>query len=319
MKVQKTTESFSTAYCKKTVSGNVTEFMEMSVYPQQPAIRKISQNEYMTLLDGEIHEYKQSSNRSENKDSLRKTFRKIRDVINANCVKSDNLHWITLTYKRNETDVKQVYRDFDVFRKRLYRYADSIHRKRPEYISVLEPQSRGAWHIHLILIWHGKRPYISNNAVFQKLWGQGFTKIQGCPNSDNLGAYLSAYLGDIPVDEYTGDLSKAEIKEITTKQHKKKAFVKGGRLRLYPCGTNIFRHSRNIAKSVVSVLTDKKEIRRQKFNSGKQTYYIAFALTDDTSKEDTTIFVSKTFYNSKRKKSKKELLLAKASALGLLA
>lgn len=35
----------------------------------------------------------------------------------------------------------------------------------------------------------------------QNLWGQGFTKTKALDNCDNIGAYFSAYLGDMPLDE----------------------------------------------------------------------------------------------------------------------
>lgn len=309
MKLQKTTDNFKTAYCKKTVSGNVIEYTEMSSMPSQPPTIKLSKSEYINTLTGEICEYSQSADRSENTDSLRKTFRKIRDIVNANCISPQCLHWVTLTYADNITDTKTVYRDFDNFRKRFYRYCDKIGRNRPEYISVLEPQARGVWHIHLILIWDNKRPFIDNNGTFAPMWGHGFTKIQACPNSDNLGAYLSAYLGDIPVSEYSGDITKAPIKTV-----KGKKYIKGGRLSLYPVGTNIYRHSRGIKKPVSEVVPV-ADIHKEKVSSGARTYKAVYAVTDE--KTDKKTYISKEYYNIKRKKSQAQMLIEKAVALGL--
>ena len=235
MKIQKTNDNFTPKYCKKTVSGNITEFMEMSCSPSAPPVRKLSQSQYVNVNSGEVCDYNRSSSRSDNLDSLRYTFRRIRGLINTNCTIPQNLHWVTLTYADNVTDTKTVYKDFDKFYKRFKYYCGvKLGRSVPEYIAVLEPQQRGAWHIHLILIWDNKRPYIDNNSVFAPMWGHGFTKIQSCPNSDNLGAYLSAYLGDVPITEYSGDVTKAQIKTV-----KGKRYIKGGRLSLYPVGTNI--------------------------------------------------------------------------------
>lgn len=317
MKIRKTSDNFKTAYCKKTVSGNVTEYMEMSSMPSQPPVKKLSQKEYLNCITGEICEYSQSADRSENVDSLRKTFKHIRDVINTNCVSPQCLHWITLTYAENMTDTKTVYKDFDKFWKRFKYFCGKNGYTVPEYISVLEPQARGAWHIHLILIWDKKRPYIANNSTFQPLWGHGFTKIQACPNSDNLGAYLSAYLGDIPVSEYSGDITKAPIKTV-----KGKKYIKGGRLSLYPVGTNIYRHSRGIKKPVSEVVPV-ADIQKEKASSGKLTFSRSLLLSSADSSvsggsgKSPDLYIRHSYYNIKRLKSQAEKLIEKAVALGL--
>lgn len=317
MEIRKTSDSFKTVYCKKTVSGNVTEYMEMSAYPQQPPVVKLNQKEYLNCTTGEICEYSQSADRSENTDSLRKTFKHIRDVINANCSTPDFLHWVTLTYAENMTNTKQVYTDFDKFWKRFKYFCGKNGYTVPEYISVLEPQARGAWHIHLILIWDKKRPFIDNNGTFAPMWGHGFTKIQACPNSDNLGAYLSAYLGDIPVSEYSGDITKAPIKTV-----KGKKYIKGGRLSLYPVGTNIYRHSRGIKKPVSEVVPV-ADIQKEKASSGKLTFSRSLLLSSADSSvsggsgKSPDLYIRHSYYNIKRKKSQAEKLIEKAVTLGL--
>lgn len=313
MNIQKTSDRFHTAYCKRTRAGNVTTFTEMSNVPEQPCTVKLSKTEYMNTATGEICEYKQSSDRSENTDSLRKTFRKIRDLVNANCTTPDNIHWVTLTYAENMTDTKQLYSDFDKFLKRFKYWCKKNNRTAPEYIAVIEPQARGAWHIHLILIWDSKRPYIANNAVFAPMWGHGFTKIKGCPNADNLGAYLSAYLGDIPLSEFTGDRSIATIKNVGGKK-----FVKGGRLRLYPCGMNIVRHSRGV-KQPVSEVIPVDDVEKEKVNSGKLTFSRSLVLSDDTagSGKPSTLYIRHSYYNSKRPASQAQRLIQSALALGI--
>ena len=267
----------------------------------------------MNTATGEICEYKQSANRSENTDSLRKTFRKIRDLVNANCTTPENIHWVTLTYADNMTDTKQLYSDFDKFLKRFKYWCKRRELTAPEYIAVIEPQARGAWHIHLILIWNDKRPYIANNSEFAPIWGHGFTKIQGCPNADNLGAYLSAYLGDIPLSEFGGDTSTATIKNVGGKK-----FVKGGRLRLYPCGMNIVRHSRGIKKPVSEVVAP-DDVQKEKVNSGKLTFSRSLLLSDDTagSGKPSTLYIRHSYYNSKRPVSRAQRLIQSALALGI--
>lgn len=286
VEIKRNTKQFHTGYCKKITSGHITEFIEISAQPLQPQTMKLSKTEYIDLQTGEVKEYELSETRADNKDSLRKTFRKIRELINANCLDSEKVHWVTLTYRENMMDTKQLHSDFHNFWKRFKYYCKKQGLIAPEYICVIEPQKRGAWHCHVIFIWQQKAPYIANNAVLAPMWSHGFTKIQAIPNDcDNLGAYLSAYLADIPVDE-DGD-------NTTTK----KAIVKGGRLSLYPVGLNIVRHSKGI-KQADAELVPVDEIEKEKASAGTLTFKCSYAILDENGKER---YLSKSYYNTKRK------------------
>ena len=174
--------------------------------------------------------------------------------------------------------------DFRKFWQRFTYYCKKQGYKKPEYIAAIEPQERGAWHIHCIIIWKQRRPFIDNNSVFEPMWGHGFTKIQGVPDDcDNLGAYLSAYLSDMSLSE-DGD-------------GKEKKYVKGARLVLYPVGVNIFRHSRGI-KQPVSEQLDPDEIEKEKASCGKLTFTSSYTITDD---DGNIRYISKSYYNTKRK------------------
>lgn len=102
---------------------------------------------------------------------------------------------------------------------------------------------------------------IDNNTVVEPLWGHGFTKTKVISHVDNIGAYLSAYLASVEInDENKDDVFDTvykggreiviEDKEVTDKDGKKtiKKFIKGGRMYLYPSGTNLYRYSRGIKK-----------------------------------------------------------------------
>lgn len=276
-----------TRYCKKTVAGNVVEYLEMSSVPSAPSVRKLSATEYLNLITGEVCQYSQSDTRADNLDSLRKSFRALRALVNANCTDPHRLHWVTLTYADNMTDTKQLYKDFDAFRKRFQRWCVKSHLTPPEYITAIEPQARGAWHMHCILIWSGKRPYIDNNAVFAPLWGHGFTKIQGVPDDcDNLGAYLSAYLSDMALGDESDDKSG-------------KKYVKGARLSLYPVGVKIYRHSRGV-QMPASCDVDPENIKKEQASAGTLTYSCSYTVIDDDGNKR---YISKSYYNTKRPKS----------------
>src|SRR5574344_1588357 len=56
--------------------------------------------------------------------------------------------FVTLTYKENMTDTKRLYRDFKAFFMRLRRAYPFLK----EYFVAFEPQERGSWHAHMILL-----------------------------------------------------------------------------------------------------------------------------------------------------------------------
>ena len=93
--------------------------------------------------------------------------------------------------------------------------------------------------MHLIAIWQDRAPFVPN-AELRKCWSHGFVKVNAVTdNCDNLGAYLSAYLANVP------DESGEEVRQSdgTTKRIKKR-----GRLGMYPAHMNIYRTSRGIAR-----------------------------------------------------------------------
>lgn len=227
-------------HTKVSKQGNVIEVTQMSKRNAQARILKLSADEYINLADdtGEILEFNHSSNRSDLKQSLYRTFRNIRAIVNTNCPDPEKLRWVTLTYAENMTDPKRLYLDYKTFWKRFkYRYPGA------EYITVAEPQARGAWHLHVLFVFPDKAPFISNSKL-ASMWGHGFVKITDVSNVDNVGAYLSAYIADIEVP--LDSPQKGEIKE--QKDGTKKKYVKGGRLHLYPPGMNLYRCSRGIKK-----------------------------------------------------------------------
>lgn len=281
------------------VCGNITEVTEMRNVPH-PTMVNISKDYMMNLGTGEVVEKCHTENRAEGKQSIRRTLAKIRDLVNTNCLSPYNLLWCTLTYAENMVDPKRLASDFDVFWKRFRRYCKANGYDIPEYIAVTEPQGRGAWHIHLILIWNGEPPYIPNNADFFPLWGQGFTKIKRVNAVDNIGAYFSAYLADIDITDepmlkdmqVNGD---SVVEKVSN--GKKKKILKGGRLHLYPTGMNIVRHSRGIKMPVIESGVQAKE----KASEGTETYSQTYSVYDDDGVLVNVI--RKTYYNAIRGKT----------------
>lgn len=207
-------------------------------------IKKLSKTHYMDKETGEVLEYKLSKNRGQNIAGLKESFRKIRELINNNFSGQGNEIYVTLTYAENMTDYKRLYSDFDKFWKRYkYKFGNSC-----DYISVVEPQGRGAWHCH-VLIRHNdvENIYIPSDEL-ANLWGHGFVKIRSLKGVDNIGAYLTAYLTDVELTDETISIAVTEKKEIKAVEveGQQKRYIKGGRVHMYPPGMNLYRKSRGI-------------------------------------------------------------------------
>ena len=188
---------------KVTEMGNVTEVKYMSHQNCKATIRVLPGGEKYVIIDtGEVKDIVHHETRADQRQSLYRTFQNARAIINTNVVDVSKVRWCTLTYAENMTDPKRLYKDFFNFNKRFQYYCEKHGHGKAEYIVMMEPQERGAWHCHLLYIWDCKAPFIPNEE-FAKLWGYGFVKIKKLDNVDNVGAYLTAYLGDMELQNVT--------------------------------------------------------------------------------------------------------------------
>lgn len=290
--------------CKVTTMGNILEVVTMQKPVSPPPIRKIDADHYVDLRTGEVFDYERGDTRADSLQGIRRTLAHIRNLVNTNVTEPENVRWVTLTYAENMTDTKRLYRDYEKFWKKFLYWCKRNGIRKPEYINVIEPQGRGAWHCHVFFIWDEKAPYIPNNDVLQPMWGHGFTKIKALTDVDNVGAYFSAYLADMPLDEYE-KLSCARLdvqsveKEFTNDDGltKTKKFVKGGRLVLYPAKMNIVRKSSGIKVAVPESMT--YDEARKKVSSAKLTYSRSYEVVGD---DDVAVnIVTKAYYNRKRR------------------
>ncbi|WP_214750077.1 hypothetical protein [Exiguobacterium sp. s189] len=232
-----------------TKMNHLVEVQHMEFMNRTNHIKKLDKERYVNLKTGEIGEFNHSEVRSDSFNSLRQTFKKLRYLINNNYTGVGNELHITLTYEENMRDTKKLYSDFDKFMKR-FRYKYSKQYGSIDYMTVVEPQERGAWHHHLLIRFNdmkGKKIFIPNNEVCE-IWGHGFTNIHSLKGVDNIGAYLSAYLTDVEVNStnvHQVIADKRELKIVEVDGQEKK-FIKGGRLHLYPSGMNLYRKSKGI-------------------------------------------------------------------------
>lgn len=267
----------SDAFVRVKEMGNIIQLMYMEKSNSECVIRKLDKDHYCDLRTGEVKEYVHNENRASDLNSVRCSLNRLSDYINTNV--SDPLHckWVTLTYAENMTDTNKLYTDFEKFIKRS-RYKLGKF----EYIVAMEPQGRGAWHAHLLMIFPSKAPYIDNNKLLQPIWGHGYTKTKKLDNIDNIGAYLTAYLGDMELSEAISNDTLASNMEITEKDVDgiKKKYVKGARMSLYPSGFNLYRVSRGIVKPKVDYMYE--ENAQKKVSSAKLTFEKTIGIeTDD--------------------------------------
>ena len=125
---------------------------------------------------------------------------------------------------------------------------------------------------------------------------------------DNLGAYFSAYLTNMPKSEieklpesekvktYVAAVQKDQKAFEFEEQQSAKKFLKGARLALYPPGMNIVRHSKGIKLPETKHMSYKHAL--EFVSTATETFHQAFEVVDDTG--NTVNRILKASYNFKR-------------------
>lgn len=279
--------------------GNVTEVFYSSTISKGSVIRKLDADTYLDTRSGEVKEFVHIENRSQDLKSVARTMAQGRDVINANVSSVENCRWLTLTYAENMTDPKKLRKDFENFNSRLRDIFGHY-----EYITAAEPQGRGAWHLHVLLIFDSVAPFMKNEVV-KDCWKQGFVTVKKLKNVDNVGAYLSAYLGDIELDDYkklypNGDGRAYEVHTVDVEDDEGKTvtkhYLKGSRLFMYPPGFHIFRWSKGIKKPNVKHLSYSKAMKL--VSDSALTYRKCVNISDSNTDFSSDLVYE--YYNSKR-------------------
>lgn len=281
-------------------TGNITEITTMDKRNDHATIKRLDKDTYIVLSDDTEtpRKFNLSENRGQNADGIKRTMRKLRLLINNNFTGAPSELFVTLTYRdgvRGKAGLEQLYQDFDKFIKRLRYYCQHKHENAPiiiEYLCCVEPHASGCFHAHVLLRGDCKRLYIPN-AKMEELWGQGFTKTQSLTKVDNVGAYLSAYLSNIPVSD------DVEGENVVEKNGKK--YVKGARLHFYPRNTRLIRHSKGIITP--TIIKNMPLSRAMEYVDGHTlTHTWETVIETDTFKST----VHKEFYNKKRRPNNDE-------------
>lgn len=283
--------------------GHIYEICYLEKVNRNIKTQLLDKDHYINLNTGEISLCNHIENRSQNKFQVGQSLKRLREYINTNVLEPVNCKWVTLTYRENMKDTKKLYNDFKNFIRRFKKEYGHI-----EYIVAMEPQSRGAWHCHCIIIFDKKAPFIPNSTI-ERLWQQGFTKTTKLDNIDNIGAYLTAYLGDMELNEENIlelskiglNLSDFDIKEVNEiediKLNEPKSFIKGGRLYMYPPNFNLYRISKGIKKPIKEYMS--YHIAKEKAGLRLPTYSKGISLTDTDNSFNNKIIYE--YYNTKRK------------------
>lgn len=233
------------------------------IRPSKPHIQKLDGENYIFLETGEIRQFeKDAISRADNLSTVAQSLSRLRDIINTNTMEPHKCRWATFTYKCNQTDEKRLYEDFRRFWQRFRYYLQKNQYPNCEYIAAAEPQGRGSWHLHVIFVFQRKAPFIPNDEL-AGIWGHGFTKIRRLDDTTNAGLYLTAYLGDMTLEESVANehiIGRNRLKVVDgideRGQKQRKAIVKGARMTLYPAGFRIYRTSRGIKKPIITECTE---------------------------------------------------------------
>ena len=276
--------------------GNITEIMYSNSYSSKCSIKKISGKEYIDMETGELKKFVKMENRAFNIASVKKSLGRLRDYINTNVVDVDCCKWVTLTYAANMRDTKKLKDDFKNFNTRLRKEVGPY-----EYIVAREPQGRGAWHMHVLLIFSKPVGFIDNRVIWKAWSPKGFknnydyTKITNIDNVDNVGAYLTAYMTDMRLD----DVIDNKVENVSFDNLKKiddKKYIKGARLVLYPPQFNIYSCSRGIKKPIIYY--DIQKNVKNRVSSAKLTFEKSIELVDNEANFNKILNYK--YYNSKR-------------------
>ena len=280
------------------VTGNISEVMYSEKRSRGGYIKKIDKDNYVDVRTGEVNQFNHIENRSQDLNNVAKSLAFGRDMLNSNITDVSFCRWVTLTYADNMTSPEKLASDFKHFNSRCRSIFGHY-----EYITCAEPQARGAWHLHCVFIFPHKAPYMANDTVFD-CWKQGFVTVKRLDNVDNVGAYLTAYLGDMELSEASSvgvSFAQNDIKEIEFEDDNgekcSKKYIKGARLYMYPPGFHIFRYSKGVKKPDVTMIDYKTA--KEKISSAKLTFSKTLTLCDADSNYSNVLHYD--YYNTIRK------------------
>jgi len=285
------------------MSGNIAEVKYTQSANQIPRIKKISRDEYVVLATGEVKKFGRGESRLDDRQSLRESLTRLRDYLNANVTDASKARWVTLTYRELMSDQQRLYDDFKAFNRRCRKKYGHY-----EYIVAAEYQQRGSLHLHCVFVFDKNAPYMAGDEV-ASLWQQGFAKIRRLTSIDDVGRYITAYIGDAIIDQpehLTGGVRPDQLKSVEVEENgvkAKKIVAKRARIAMMPSGFNLYRISKGIKPPTVSVMST--EQAEKMLQDWVLTYQAAYKLTDES--RDFQSVMCTSYYNKVLGQREKEL------------
>lgn len=270
---------------KITISGSVIDVMQQERPTSPPPIVwNADRTEYTDLRTGEVKKAKKRKTRVDDEkaiNELKKTMRRMRQLINANWCGDENELMITLTYQENMQDPKRLKADMEKWLKKAKRRLGEI-----KYLYVVEPQARGAWHSHCLIKQLSAHSTYWPAEDVAKAWGHGFVKVQRISGVDNVGAYLSAYMTNAPEAD-DGDALSSSYNSVTGAESK--AIIKGKRATMYPRGMHLYRASKNLDEPIVKKIRPNSEEYRALISGAELRFARTIELYDGQSDDQSDL------------------------------
>lgn len=229
--------------CKTVETGNILRIVQYERLRRESYIVKLPGKQYCIKSTGEVlPEKNRAKTRNQNLRYVRQSMQHGRDMINTNVIDLQKTLWVTFTYAENMQDVKRVRLDFQHFKRDYEKIVGKF-----KYIMAVEPQLRGAWHMHVFMIFD-EIPWIDYNDII-RVWGKGRVEVQRMYGDvNNLGAYVSAYLCNLPMQTEAQLKGAHNLNTVTDRNGH--LYEKSRRIYMYPAGMNIFRYSRGLNKPI---------------------------------------------------------------------
>lgn len=275
---------------KVTIAGSVIDIMQQERPTKPPEIVwSNDRTEYTIVATGEVRKAKHRKTRSDDKtaiDEMRKSMHRMRQLINANWSGDSNELMITLTYADNMTDPKQLKKDMEKWLKKAKRRLGEI-----KYLYVVEPQARGAWHAHCLIKQLSAHSTYWPAEDVADAWGHGYVKVKRLNSCDNVGAYLSAYLTNLPTAA-EGDELTANIDAELGDDMPSKAAIKGERLHYYPKGMHYYRASKNLDLPITKKMRPTSAEYQALIAGADQRYARTIELYDDANGQNGAAYIN---------------------------
>lgn len=202
---------------------------------------------------------------------LKRAKRDLRRIINSN-VHSYNVFskFITLTFKLHVTTFEVANYEFKKFRQRLeYELGFKL-----KYTCVPEFTKKGRIHFHVLMY---NCPYIQNKKL-NELWGNGYVRINKIDNVDNVGSYVSEYVGkDLKEGTSSSDKMKGKKSYFNSRGLKKPLEIKDNEqvksvVNSLPADKVVFENVFN--NDYNSVIYTQYNMKKVELTSKKNGYYL---------------------------------------------